>query len=74
MTQTDPARWYDNARLEAAHARRNLGEINTESDQVAHSQAENILVGFIRNIGFTDLADKFENIRAQRGFTYSEQR
>ena len=73
ITQTETkAQAWDMARVTEKHAINHLGKLNPTSGQVAHSQAEATLVWFCRKAGFKDLANKFENIRDERGFTYTE--
>lgn len=73
MTEAETkAQKWDMARVTEKHALNHLGQLNAESSQIAHSQAEATLVWFCRKAGFTDLANKYEIIQEERGFTYTE--
>ena len=74
MTEAETkAQKWDMARVTEKHAINHLTKLNPESSQIAHSQAEATLVWFCRKAGFTALADKYENVRDERGFTYTEE-
>jgi hypothetical protein len=60
------------ARITEKKAMDHLTKLNPTSGQIAHSQAEATLIWFCREAGFGDLANTFENIADERGFTYTE--
>lgn len=72
MTKPTDQEAWDRARFEAIHARDALAKING-TPQIAHAQAEGVLVGFIRKVGFGKLADKYESMREERGWSYGVQ-
>ena len=73
MTEAEQkAQKWDMARVTEKHALNHLSKINPTSSQIAHSQAEATLVWFCRKAGFKDLANKYELIQEERGFTYTE--
>lgn len=74
MTETEKnAQKWDVARYTEKHAIKHLGKLNPTSSQIAHSQAEATLVWFCRKAGFVDLANKYELIQEERGFSYTEE-
>jgi len=74
MTEAEKhATKWQMARVTEKHAINHLTKLHPTSGQVAHSQAESTLVWFCRKAGFGDLAKKYENVRDERGFTYTEE-
>lgn len=74
MTEAEKhATKWQMARVTEKHALNHLGKLNQESSQVAHSQAEATLVWFCRKAGFTDLANRYECVQEERGFSYTEE-
>ena len=39
-----------------------LRELPTEADELNHVEADNILSNFVRELGFTEIAEAYENI------------
>lgn len=50
----------------------NLSQLNPESGQISHAQAEGQIIYFLKKSGFKDLALKLQNLREERGWTYTE--
>lgn len=74
MTEAETkAQKWDYARVAEKFGINQLGKLNTASRQVAHAQADGALVAFCRKAGFKDIADKYENVSEEFGFSYKEQ-
>ncbi len=69
MNPLENSNKWEKARFESAHALMALGKLNSRSD-IQHSQAEAILVGLIRKIGFPKVADKYENLSEEKNWSY----
>jgi|APSaa5957512493_1039668.scaffolds.fasta_scaffold32774_4 hypothetical protein len=72
MNPLENANKWEKARFESAHALMALGKLNSRPD-IAHAQADAIMAGLIRKIGFPKVATKFENLRDEMGWSYSQE-
>jgi predicted GNAT family N-acyltransferase len=48
--------------VQASLALQLLKELPTETDEETHVEADNILSNFVRELGFTEIAEAYENI------------
>jgi len=72
MTPKEKENAWDQTRYFSAHALAALGKVNPRPD-IAHAQADAIMAGLIRKIGFPKVATKFENLRDEMGWSYSQE-